>query len=324
MTKRALITGITGQDGAYLSRILLEQGYEVFGMVRSSKTKWSEGLEEIHDRIHFIEADLMDFPSLRYALAKSQPNEIYNLGAQSVVTRSWVEPLLTIETTGMGPIRLLEAIRLETPEAKFFQPSSSEMFGISDSLSDPLSAEYYPLSPYAAAKLLGYHITRLYRERYGIFALSAVLFNHESPFRDPIFVSRKISMAVARISLGKQKILKMGNLDVIRDWGFAGDFMHAVWKMMQQPKPDDFVVATGEGHSVREMLQIAFDTVGLNYEKYVEIDSDLIRPLDSSRVVGNPSKAIEALQWKPTVPFKEVIQTMVHSDMDRMRAGKVS
>lgn len=322
--KRALITGITGQDGSYLARILLASGYKVYGMTRKPLTDRAvESLEGIQQDIQFITGDLEDFSSLRYALSKSAPTEVYNLAAQSIVTYSWAQPLLTLETTGMGPIRLLEAVRLECPETKFFQASSSEMFGISNSLSDPLNAEYYPLSPYAAGKLLGYHMTRLYREKFNLFACSGVLFNHESPYRDAIFVSRKITLAAARIALGQQEQLKMGNMDVVRDWGFAGDYMTAVHKMVLAEKPKDYVIATGIGHTVQDMVRIAFDYVGLPWEKHVSSDTSLFRTLEAPKVLGKPENTMKDLDWKPTVDFKGLVEMMVEKDLQRLKRGAI-
>lgn len=323
MSKTALITGISGQDGAYLARLLLSKGYKVYGLIRRSIAKNLESLEGIQSDIEFIESDLLDYSSVRYCLVKSKPDEIYNLAAQSVVTYSWEQPLITLETNGMGPLRLLEAIRLEAPQTKFFQASSSEMIGIGNSLSDPLAAEFYPLSPYAASKLLGYHMTRLYRERYGIFATSGILFNHESPYRDPVFVSRKITLAVAKIYLGKQKQLSMGNLNVIRDWGFAGDYMFAAWKMLQSSTAKDYIIATGLGHTVEDLLKVAFECVGLSYKDYVSVDKTFLRPMEAPKVLGNPNKTFEDLNWRPEVSFSQLIEMMVKKDIERVKAGTI-
>jgi GDPmannose 4,6-dehydratase len=319
MSKRALVTGISGQDGHYLTQILLSEGYEVWGVVRSPKVALSENLRDYAEKIRLIDGNLNDFSSLRSVVMECQPDEVYNLAAQSVVPLSWTEPLKTVEATGVGPVRMLEAVRLHAPQAKIFQPCSSEMLGSAGSLENLMSAKYFPLSPYAASKLLSYHFTKLYRERYGLFAVAGVLFNHESPFRPPIFVSRKITIAAAKAKNGMLDQLPMGNIDITRDWGFAGDYMKAAHAMLQDATPRDYIVATGIPHTVRDMLETAFKYVGLNYEDFVTSDDTLLRPLDAEKIVGDPSDTKRILSWEPKVQFRELIHMMTDADLKRVK-----
>jgi GDPmannose 4,6-dehydratase len=315
MAKKALITGITGQDGSYLADLLLEKGYEVHGMVRRSSTENLIRIQHIQDRIRFVEADLLDQASLVKALDEVQPEEIYNLAAQSFVPTSWSQPVLTGEFTALGVVRLLEAVRQVTPEAKFYQASSSEMFGKVREVPQNETTPFHPRSPYAAAKAYGHHITVNYRESYGVFGVSGILFNHESPRRGREFVTRKITDAVARIKLGMAKELRLGNLDSQRDWGFAGDYVRAMYLMLQQDEPDDYVIATGQTHSVQQFLEIAFSHVGLNWEDYVTQDPRFLRPAEVDQLIGDNTKASRVLGWKPTVGFEELVTMMVDSDL---------
>ena len=319
--KKALITGITGQDGSYLAELLLSQGYAVTGMVRRASTETFERIAHFKDRVDLRQADLLDQFSLVKILDDVQPDEIYNLAAMSFVPTSWTQPVLTGEFTALGVTRLLEAMRMVCPKARFYQASSSEMFGKVLEVPQSETTPFYPRSPYGVAKAYGHFITVNYRESYNLFALSGILFNHESPRRGKEFVTRKITDAVARIKLGTQKELRMGNLDAKRDWGFAGDYVRAMWMMLQQDAADDYVVATGETHSVREFLQIAFSHVGLNFEDYVVIDPEFIRPAEVELLLGNPAKAREKLGWKPEVSFEQLVTRMVDADMDR-QSGK--
>ncbi|HOO20610.1 MAG TPA: GDP-mannose 4,6-dehydratase [Kiritimatiellia bacterium] len=319
--KKALITGITGQDGSYLAELLLSQGYAVTGMVRRASTETFERIAHFKDRVDLRQADLLDQFSLVKILDDVQPDEIYNLAAMSFVPTSWTQPVLTGEFTALGVTRLLEAMRMVCPKARFYQASSSEMFGKVLETPQTETTPFYPRSPYGVAKAYGHFITVNYRESYNLFALSGILFNHESPRRGKEFVTRKITDAVARIKLGTQKELRMGNLDAKRDWGFAGDYVRAMWMMLQQDAADDYVVATGETHSVREFLQIAFSHVGLNFEDYVVIDPEFIRPAEVELLLGNPAKAREKLGWKPEVSFEQLVTRMVDADMDR-QSGK--
>ncbi|HPR68843.1 MAG TPA: GDP-mannose 4,6-dehydratase [Kiritimatiellia bacterium] len=319
--KKALITGITGQDGSYLAELLLSQGYAVTGMVRRASTETFERIAHFKDRVDLRQADLLDQFSLVKILDDVQPDEIYNLAAMSFVPTSWTQPVLTGEFTALGVTRLLEAMRMVCPKARFYQASSSEMFGKVLETPQTEKTPFYPRSPYGVAKAYGHFITVNYRESYNLFALSGILFNHESPRRGKEFVTRKITDAVARIKLGTQKELRMGNLDAKRDWGFAGDYVRAMWMMLQQDAADDYVVATGETHSVREFLQIAFSHVGLNFEDYVVIDPEFIRPAEVELLLGNPAKAQEKLGWQPEVSFEQLVTRMVDADMDR-QSGK--
>ena len=322
--KKALITGITGQDGSYLAELLLSQGYAVTGMVRRASTETFERIAHFKDRVDLRQADLLDQFSLVKILDDVQPDEIYNLAAMSFVPTSWTQPVLTGEFTALGVTRLLEAMRMVCPKARFYQASSSEMFGKVIETPQTETTPFYPRSPYGVAKVYGHFITVNYRESYNLFALSGILFNHESPRRGKEFVTRKISDAVARIKLGTLKELRMGNLDAKRDWGFAGDYVRAMWLMLQQDKPEDFVVATGETHSVREFLEIAFSHVGLKYEDYVVIDPEFIRPAEVELLLGNPAKAKATLGWQPKVSFEQLVTMMVDADMDRQMGKTVT
>ncbi len=315
MAKRALITGITGQDGSYLAEHLLDLGYEVYGMVRRSSTETLERIEHLKSDVEFVQADLLDQASLDKALKAARPEEIYNLAAQSFVPTSWSQPVLTGEFTGLGVTRILESMRQVAPDAKFYQASSSEMFGKVREVPQTEMTPFHPRSPYAVAKAYGHHITVNYRESYGLFAVSGILFNHESPRRGREFVTRKITDGVARIKLGMAENLALGTLDAQRDWGFAGDYVRAMHLMLQQDTPDDFVVATGRTHSVREFLEIAFNHVGLNYEDYVVQDARYMRPAEVDQLIGDNSKARKTLGWKPTISFEQLVTMMVDSDM---------
>lgn len=316
--RRALITGITGQDGAYLARFLLDRGYEVHGMVRRSSTETFERINEVRDQIRMHRADLLDQLSLIRVMESAKPQEVYNLAAQSFVPASFEQPLLTGEFTALGVTRVLEAIRLVDPTIRFYQASSSEMFGKVQEEPQTERTPFWPRSPYGVAKVYGHWITVNYRESYDVFACSGILFNHESPWRGKEFVTRKISDGVARIKLGKQQVLHLGNLDAQRDWGFAGDYVRAMWLMLQSDKPDDFVVATGLKHSVREFCKLAFGHVDLNWEDFVLIDHNLIRPADVNTLCGDARKAREQLGWKPEVSFEELVCMMVDADLERV------
>jgi GDPmannose 4,6-dehydratase len=316
---KALITGITGQDGSYLAELLLSKGYEVYGIVRRSSTQNFERISHIQHKIHLIEADLLDQVSLTQALEDVQPNEVYNLAAQSFVPTSWKQPVLTAEFTAVGVSRLLEAIRAACPETKFYQASSSEMFGKVQESPQTEKTPFYPRSPYGVAKVYGHHITVNYRESYNLFAVSGILFNHESPRRGLEFVTRKITDGVAKIKMGLAKELRLGNLDAKRDWGFAGDYVNAMWLMLQQSKPNDYVVATGEGHTVREFAEIAFEVAGLNYEDWIVTDPKLLRPAEVDSLLGNPARAEKELKWKREVSFEKMIQLMVEGDLERYK-----
>jgi GDPmannose 4,6-dehydratase len=318
---KALITGITGQDGSYLAELLLEKGYEVYGVVRRSSTETHERIEHIKTRVQLVQGDLLDEISLVHTLEQIQPDEIYNLAAQSFVHTSWNQPLLTGEITALGVTRVLDAMRFACPSARFYQASSSEMFGAAK----PPQGEntvFHPRSPYAVAKVYGHYLTMNYRESYGLFAVSGILFNHESPRRGKEFVTRKISDAVARIKLGLQKELRMGNLEAKRDWGFAGDYVKAMWLMLQQAEPDDYVIATGESHSVREFLEVAFGRVGLNWKDYVVVDPKFLRPAEVDFLMGDCSKAKQKLGWNPDVTFEGLVHMMVDADLERVRRVK--
>ncbi len=316
MQKTALITGITGQDGSYLAEFLLEKDYEVFGMVRRSSTENFERIEHIRNRVTLIQADLLDQMSLIAAISESQPDEIYNLAAQSFVPTSWTKPVLTAEFTALGVTRMLEALRLAKKDAKFYQASSSEMFGKVKEIPQSEDTPFHPRSPYGVAKAYGHFITVNYRESYNLFACSGILFNHESPRRGLEFVTRKVTYAVARIKLGVQDELALGNLEAERDWGYALDYVKMMWMMLQQDEPDDYVIASGESHSVQELVEAAFSHIGLNWEDYVKTDPRLVRPAEVDMLIGNPAKAKEKLGWKPQVSFKELIELMVDSDLD--------
>ena len=322
--KKALITGITGQDGSYLAELLLAKGYQVTGMVRRASTETFDRIAHFKDQISLRQADLLDQFSLVKLLDEVQPDEIYNLAAMSFVPTSWNQPVLTGEFTALGVTKLLEAMRMVCPKAHFYQASSFEMFGKVIETPQTETTPFYPRSPYGVAKVYGHFITVNYRESYNLFALSGILFNHESPRRGKEFVTRKISDAVARIKLGTLKELRMGNLDAKRDWGFAGDYVRAMWLMLQQDKPEDYVVATGETHSVREFLEIAFSHVGLKYEDYVVIDPEFIRPAEVELLLGNPAKAKATLGWQPKVSFEQLVTMMVDADMDRQMGKTVT
>lgn len=313
--KRALITGITGQDGSYLAEFLLLKGYEVYGMVRRSSTINYERISHIQDRLKLMQGDLLDQNSLIEALRISEPDEVYNLGAQSFVPTSWNQPVLTGEFTALGVTRMLEAIRTVNPKIRFYQASSSEMFGKIQETPQNEKTPFYPRSPYGVAKVYGHWITVNYRESYRIFCCSGILFNHESPRRGLEFVSRKVTSAGAKIKLGLQKELRMGNLDAHRDWGFAGDYVEAMWLMLQQDEPEDFVIATGISHSVQDLIQVAFDHLGLDWEEYVKIDPKLLRPAEVDYLLGNAQKAKAKLGWQPRVTFEELIKMMTDSDL---------
>ena len=319
MTRRALITGITGQDGAYLAELLLEHGYEVHGMVRRASTQNYERICHLRDRVTLHQADLLDQLSMVTILQNVRPCEVYNLAAQSFVPTSWLEPLLTGEFTALGVTRMLEAVRLVDSKIRFYQASSSEMFGRVQCEPQDERTPFWPRSPYGVAKVYGHWITVNYRESYDMFACSGILFNHESPLRGKEFVTRKITDAVARIKLGVQETLKLGNLDSLRDWGFAGDYVRAMWLMLQQDKPDDYVVATGEKRPVREFVELAFEHVGLDWRKYVEIDPQFFRPAEVNTLCGDATKARTVLGWRPVTTFAELVQTMVDADLDRVR-----
>lgn len=331
--KKAMITGITGQDGSYLAELLLKKGYEVYGIIRRSSSFNTERLDHLYRdpherdvRLKLIYGDLNDSSSLNKVLRDTQPDEIYNLGAQSHVRVSFDIPEYTGEITGLGTIRLLEAIRETGIQTKFYQASSSEMYGKVMEVPQNEETPFYPRSPYACAKVYAYWITKNYRESYGMYACNGVLFNHESERRGPTFVTRKITRAVARIKAGLQKKVYLGNLDAQRDWGYAPDYVEAMWLMMQQEEPDDFVIATGETHSVREFLEEAFRLVGLDPWKYVEIDPKYFRPAEVDLLIGDASKAKEKLGWQPKVTFRELVKIMVDADiaqLDRQLSGKV-
>lgn len=318
--KKALITGITGQDGSYLAELLLQKGYKVFGMVRRSSSENYERVEHIRDQVHFIQGDLTDQSSLDEAIKGIMPDEVYNLAAQSFVPTSWNQPVLTAEITGVGVTRILEAIRKHKPDAKFYQASSSEMFGKVQEVPQTEKTSFYPRSPYGVAKVYGHWITVNYRESYNIFSCSGILFNHESPRRGLEFVTRKVTHSVAKIKLGLAKELRMGNMDAKRDWGFAGDYVYAMWLMLQQDQPDDYVIATGETHSVQELVEIAFDCVGLNARDYIVKDSRFFRPAEVDFLVGNAEKAKRKLKWDAKVSFKDLIKMMVQEDIRLLKA----
>jgi len=316
MPRKALITGITGQDGSYLAEFLLEKKYRVYGLIRRSSTTNFERIAHLQDDVELIPGDLLDPSSLITAIQKTEPDEIYNLGAQSFVPTSWSQPVLTGEFTALGVTRLLEAIRVVNPAIRFYQASSSEMFGMVQESPQNELTRFYPRSPYGVAKLYGHWMTVNARESYGLYACSGILFNHESPRRGVEFVSRRVSYNVARIRLGMQEKLKMGNLEAERDWGFAGDYVRAMWLMLQQEKPEDYVVATGTTHSVRQLLEVAFTHVGLDYRKYVVIDPELLRPAEVHHLRGDYTKARQKLGWDASVSFEELIRTMVDSDLE--------
>jgi GDPmannose 4,6-dehydratase len=319
MTKRALITGITGQDGSYLAEFLLEKGYDVFGLVRRSSTDGLCRLRHILDRITLINGDMTDSTSLIRALEKSNPDELYNLAAQSFVAASWEEPLSTADVTAIGVLNLLEAVRSTNSRIKFYQASSSEMFGKVQETPQTEKTPFYPRSPYGVSKAFGHWITINYQESYNLFACSGILFNHESPRRGLEFVTRKISHGVARIKLGLETQLRLGNLDAKRDWGFAGDYVEAMWLMLQHDEPDTFVVASGKIHSVRDFVRVAFEYADLDYEKYVVVDKELYRPAEVDLLLGDSSKAHEKLGWTNRVTFDELVRMMVAEDLELVK-----
>jgi GDPmannose 4,6-dehydratase len=315
--RKALITGVTGQDGSYLAELLLEKGYEVHGMVRRASTEKFERIEQLRDRITLHQGDLLDQRSLVDALRASQPSEIYNLAAMSFVAVSWIQPTLTAEFTGVGVTRMLEAMREVCPEARFYQASSSEMFGKVLEVPQTETTPFYPRSPYGVAKVYGHFITVNYRESYDLHATSGILFNHESPRRGLEFVTRKITWHAAAIKRGLTKELRLGNLDAERDWGYAGDYVEAMWLMLQRDEPEDYVIATGEAHSVRECCQIAFEEAGLgDFEQYIVIDPAFVRPAEVDHLIGDPGKAARDLGWRPQTSFEALIRLMTRSDLD--------
>jgi GDPmannose 4,6-dehydratase len=320
--KRALITGITGQDGSYLAELLLEKGYEVHGVVRRASTETFERINHISHRIHLHQADLLDQLSIIDVIKESNPHEVYNLAAQSFVPTSWKQPVLTGEFTAIGVTRMLEAIRLLGKESiRFYQASSSEMFGKVQAVPQTESTPFYPRSPYGVAKLYGHWITINYRESYNMYCCSGILFNHESPRRGREFVTRKVTDGVARIKLGMAKELRLGNLDAKRDWGFAGDYVRAMWLMLQQDEPDDYVVATGETHTVKKLVELAFAAADLDWEKYVVIDPALVRPAEVDLLIGDPAKAKKQLGWELDVSFPQLVEMMVKADLERLKAS---
>ena len=323
-SKRALITGITGQDGSYLAEFLLGKGYTVYGMVRRASTENFERIRSIKSRISLVQGDLLDQLSLIRILEEVQPDEVYNLAAQSFVPTSWQQPVLTGEFTALGVTRLLEAVQLVDKTIKFYQASSSEMFGKVKETPQNESTPFYPRSPYAISKVYGHWITVNYRESYDLFAVSGICFNHESPRRGKEFVTRKVTDGVARIKKGLQEKLLLGNLDVSRDWGFAGDYVEAMWLMLQREKPDDFVIATGKCWTVRELVELAFVHAGLDWRDHVVVDQKLLRPADIDQLVGDASKARKTLGWRPKVSFPELIKMMMDADTKKVKDSVVS
>jgi GDPmannose 4,6-dehydratase len=319
VAKRALITGITGQDGSYLAELLLSEGYEVIGLMRRSSTVNIERISHIQDRLTLVSGDLMDEVSLINVLRDHRPSEVYNLAAQSFVQASWAQPVLTGEATALGVTRMLDAIRIVDPEIRFYQASSSEMFGRVRAVPQNESTPFYPRSPYGVAKVYGHWITVNYRESYGLHASSGILFNHESPRRGIEFVTRKVTHGVARVKTGLSKELRLGNLEAQRDWGYAEDYVRAMWLMLQRDTPDDFVVATGQTHSVRELCEVAFGFVGLNYEEFVNVDQSFIRPAEVDLLVGDASKAHQVLGWKCVTDFYALIEMMVDADLKALQ-----
>ncbi|HEX6089842.1 MAG TPA: GDP-mannose 4,6-dehydratase [Gemmatimonadales bacterium] len=319
---KALITGVTGQDGSYLAELLLEKGYEVVGVVRRTSHHSYERIEHLIDRLEIVAADLLDQHSLTQVIQQARPDEVYNLAAQSYVPTSWTQPVLTGEFTALGVTRILEAIRLAHPAARFYQASSSEMFGRVQETPQTERTSFYPRSPYGVAKVYGHWITVNYRESYGLYAVSGILFNHESPRRGIEFVTRKVTDGVARIKLGLATELRLGNLDARRDWGFAGDYVDAMWRMLQQPEPRDYVIGTGISHSVRDLVEAAFSHVGLDWEKHVRVDPTFIRPAEVDVLTGDASKARTELGWSPKVSFRELVAMMVDADLARLAARR--
>jgi GDPmannose 4,6-dehydratase len=318
--KRALITGITGQDGSYLAEFLLEKGYEVFGLVRRTSTPYFERIKHIQDRIKLIPGDILDLTSLIDALRLTRPHEVYNLAAQSFVPTSWNQPVFTGDVTGLGVTRMLDAIRATDPEIRLYQASSSEMFGKVQEVPQRETTPFYPRSPYGVAKVYGHWITVNYRESYGLHATSGILFNHESPRRAVEFVTRKVTYNAAKISLGLSKELRIGNLEAQRDWGFAGDYVRAMWLMLQQDQAEDYVIATGHTHSVQRLCEVAFACLDMNWEDYVVQDPAFMRPAEVDLLIGDPSKAKAQLGWEPQVTFEELIEMMVRADYDLIKS----
>jgi GDPmannose 4,6-dehydratase len=318
VSRRALITGITGQDGSYLAELLLDKGYEVFGVMRRASTENVERIAHLTDRLTLVQADLLDQGSLVEALEESRPSEVYNLAAQSFVPTSWNQPVLTAEFTAVGVTRILEAVRKVDPSIRFYQASSSEMFGKVREVPQNERTPFYPRSPYGVAKVYAHFITVNYRESYDLFAVSGILFNHESPRRGLEFSTRKITDGVARIKLGLADSLVLGNLDAKRDWGYAGDYVEAMWLMLQQDEPEDFVIATGQEHSVRDCVDIAFAHAGLDPDEFVRVDPRFLRPAEVDHLVGDASKAREKLGWEPRTSFRELIELMVDADLERL------
>ena len=319
---RALITGITGQDGSYLAELLLAKGYQVFGVVRRTSHHSYERIEHLLNRIEILPADLLDQHSLTVVIKETEPDEVYNLAAQSYVPTSWSQPVLTGEFTALGVTRILEAVRLAWPRAKFYQASSSEMFGRVQETPQRESTPFYPRSPYGVAKCYGHWITVNYRESYGLYAVSGILFNHESPRRGIEFVTRKVTDGVARIRAGLTQELPMGNLDARRDWGFAGDYVEAMWRMLQQPEPRDYVIGTGETHTVRALVEIAFGHAGLDWRRYVKQDQRFLRPAEVDTLLADPTRARQELHWTPTVNFEQLIKMMVDADLQRVGVAR--
>ncbi len=318
----AVITGITGQDGSYLAELLLSKGYKVVGMVRRTSTINFDRIRHIQNDIELVQGDLLDQSSLVDVVHEYRPDEVYNLAAQSFVPTSWKQPVLTGEFTALGVTRMLEAIRQVNPGIRFYQASSSEMFGKVVEVPQRESTPFYPRSPYGVAKVYGHWITVNYRESYNLYACSGILFNHESPRRGLEFVTHKVTHAAARIRLGRQKELRLGNLDSRRDWGYAGDYVKAMWLMLQQPEPDDYVVATGETHTVRELCEVAFERAGLDWQEHVVIDPKFLRPAEVDLLVGDPGKAGAKLGWEPEVTFKGLIEMMVDADFEALKSGR--
>ena len=320
MVRKALITGITGQDGSYLAEFLLKKGYEVTGLVRRSSSLNISRIQHIHDSLNLVEGDMHDASSLDLAVQQTKPDEVYNLAAQSFVATSWTQPLLTLDVNGLGLIRLMDAIRRYNPNAKLYQASSSEMYGLVNESPQNENTRFHPRSPYACSKVLAYHQGVNYKESYGMFICNGILFNHESPRRGIEFVTRKITDGVARIYHGLAKSLRLGNLQAQRDWGFAGDYVKAMWLMLQQDKPEDFVIATGESHSVEDFARIAFAQVGLDWQEYVEFDSQFLRPAETQSLCGDASKGNRDLGWFPETNLEELISMMVEADLSRYQA----
>ncbi len=318
--KRALITGINGQDGSYLAELLLEKGYEVHGIVRRSSTETNERIGHLAGKIHLHQADLLDQYSLIDVMKLTDPSEVYNLAAQSFVPTSWKQPVLTGEFTALGVTKMLEAVRLSGKDKiRFYQASSSEMYGKVQAVPQNEDTPFYPRSPYGVAKLYGHWITINYRESFGMYCVSGILFNHESPRRGREFVTRKVTDGVARIKLGLSKELRLGNLDAKRDWGFAGDYVRAMWLMLQQDTPDDYVIATGETYTVKHLVELAFQAAGLEWEKYVVLDPAFVRPAEVDLLIGDPAKAKRQLGWEPEVTFQKLVEMMVHADLERLK-----